>query len=235
MTLRDRLLNAVKESVESTYDMINSNTVDPNQMGISTSAPGEFAPEEITDKQNLVNQGSMSNDNDYNKDECGCEVVAATVEITGNEEDQENNLLKISEPEEIVGPKEEDDVLEMHKRVHGIHFGESRFAKIVERALSESEYGAPLSYVPDTRINSSDVLREIKAKLKDDEDKAKVSINKNVDTEDNKTTIYTINQVEHDKLPKEITVENVVLKLDDKLNNYVVKDTKENYPVKQDN
>ena len=119
--------------------------------------------------------------------------------------------------------------------MHGIKFGESRFAKIVERALTESEYGAPLSYVPDTRINASDVLRELKAQLKDDEDKAKVSINKNVDAEDNKTTIYTVNQVEHNKLPKSITVENVDLVLDDKLNNYTVKDVKKTYPVKQDN
>ena len=237
MALRDRLLNVVKESVESTYDMISANSVDPNQMGMATSAPGEFSEDEITDKQNLVNQGSMSNDNDYNKDNCDCELVTATIEIAGPENAEEDDLLNISEPTgapEVEEP-EEENVLQMTKRSNLFNFGESRFAKIVQRALTESEYGAPLSYVPDTRINASDVLRELKAKLKDDEDKAKVSINKNVDAEDNKTTIYTVNQVEHSKLPKEITVENVVLKLDSKLNNYTVKDTKETYPTKQDN
>lgn len=233
MALRDRLLNAVKESVESTYDMINTNSVNPDEMGMATSAPGEFSAEEITDKQNLVNQGSMSNDNDYDKDDCDCEIIAATVEIDGEENKAKDDLLNISEPVEEI--PEEDNVLEMRKKINGFKFGESRFSKIVQKALNESEYGAPLSYVPDTRINASDVLRELKAQLKDDEDKAKVSINKNVDAEDNKTTVYTVNQVEHSKLPKSITVENVDLVLDDKLNNYIVKDVKKTYPVKQDN
>lgn len=229
MTFRDRLVKAVKEAVESSKEMIDTNVTDMDSMGMANVAPGEFAQEEITDKNNLVNQGSMSNDTDFNKEDCSCDAAVAVTSISVEEEPE--NLLKISEPSE----EKPEDVLEMHKRHHDFHFGESRFAKIVERALNESEYGAPLSYVPDTRINSSDVLRELKSQLKDEEDKAKVSINQNVDAENNKSTIYTINQVEHSKLPKELTVENVVLELDDKLNNYTVKKLKKDYPVKQDN
>lgn len=231
MTFRDRLVKAVKEAVESSKEMIDTNVTSMDSMGMANVTPGEFAQEEITDKNNLVNQGSMSNDTEFNKEDCGCE---GSVEITAvSVEEEPESLLKISEPG--AEKPEEDDVLEMHKRHHDFHFGESRFAKMVERVLNESEYGAPLSYVPDTRINASDVLRELKAQLKDDEDKAKVSINKNVDAEDNKTTIYTVNQIEHSKLPKSLTVENVELVLDSKLNNYTVKEMKKNYPVKQDN
>ena len=67
MTFRDRLVKAVKEAVESSKEMIDTNVTDMDSMGMANVAPGEFAQEEITDKNNLVNQGSMSNDTDFNR------------------------------------------------------------------------------------------------------------------------------------------------------------------------
>ena len=73
MNLRERLTkvaeDAIKEGVESSKDIISNNVVSSfEDMGMANVEPGEFAQGEITDKQNLVNQGSMSNDTDFNKE-----------------------------------------------------------------------------------------------------------------------------------------------------------------------
>ena len=138
MNLRERLTKiaeaAVKEGVESSKDIINSNIVASfEDMGMANVQPGEFAQGEITDKQNLVNKGDMANDTDFNKED-ECPVKAAVDAAT----DMLDDLVDISAPDtdatlEIVKTTGEEhgedcDCPECeHKHHHPHHgpFGES--------------------------------------------------------------------------------------------------------------
>lgn len=142
MNLRERLSKiaeaAIKEGVESSKDIISDNVVPSfEDMGMANVAPGEFAQGEITDKENLVNKGDMSNDTDFNKEDA-CPVEKALDAA----EDMLDDLVDISAPKadatlEIVkttdcdehGPDCDCPECE-HKHHHG-PFGES--------ALNEDE------------------------------------------------------------------------------------------------
>lgn len=98
MNLRERLSKiaeaAIKEGVESSKDIISDNVVPSfEDMGMANVAPGEFAQGEITDKENLVNKGDMSNDTDFNKEDA-CPVEKALDAA----EDMLSDLVDISAP-----------------------------------------------------------------------------------------------------------------------------------------
>ena len=137
MNLRERLTKiaevAIKEGVESSKDIINSNIVPSfEDMGMANVQPGEFAQGEITDKQNLVNKGDMANDTDFNK-EGECPINAAIDAVA----DMLDDLVDISAPDtdatlEIVkttGEKhgEDHNCPECEHKHHPHHgsFGES--------------------------------------------------------------------------------------------------------------
>ena len=135
MKLKDRLLAVAKaslnEGVESTKTIIADNIVPSfEDMGMANVAPGEFAQGEITDKENLVNKGDMSNDTDFNKDgECPIEkavdaakdMLGDLVDISAPKADATLEIIKTEGPEH--GP--DCDCPECcHKHHHG-PFGES--------------------------------------------------------------------------------------------------------------
>ena len=84
MSLKDQLFEAakpflMKEGLDSSKEMIASNAASFDEMGMANSNPGEFAPEEITDQENLVNVAKMSNDNNFNQDDSATEVSVSVI------------------------------------------------------------------------------------------------------------------------------------------------------------
>lgn len=136
MNLRERLTKvaeaALKEGVESSKDIISDNIVPSfEDMGMANVAPGEFAQGEITDKQNLVNKGDMSNDTAFNKE--GEHPVEKALDAAT---DMLDDLVDISAPKanatlEIVKTSgcedhgEDCDCPECHHKHHHGPFGEA--------------------------------------------------------------------------------------------------------------
>lgn len=82
MSLKEELLNAakpflMKEGLESSKEIIATNSTSFDEMGMANSKPGEFSQEEITDPENLINVSKMSNDNDFNADAEESETVVS--------------------------------------------------------------------------------------------------------------------------------------------------------------
>ena len=82
MSLKEELLTAVKpflmkEGLESSKEIIATNSTSFDEMGMANSKPGEFSQEEITDPENLVNVSKMSNDNNFNADSENSETVVS--------------------------------------------------------------------------------------------------------------------------------------------------------------
>lgn len=86
MSLKEELLNAakpflMKEGLESSKEIIATNSTSFDEMGMANSKPGEFAPEEITDPENLVNVSKMANDNNFNTEAEESETVVSILGI----------------------------------------------------------------------------------------------------------------------------------------------------------
>ena len=233
MKLRDRLLTAAKaslgEGVESSKAIIADNIVPSfEDMGMANVAPGEFSNEEITDSENLVNKGSMSNDTDFNKEDCCTNPIEKAAEVV---DDVLSDMVDISVPTanktlEIVKtsgdihPEDCDCPKCMHKHMHRNEFGESLLAKIIdeklnhktcEQYLKESDYAGPRDWNPDTRINASDVLNAIKQEVGDGSEGVHVV----KDLDERKDPIYRVTQIDEKKLPKTLKIETIELKYED--------------------
>jgi hypothetical protein len=234
--LRDRLIEAVKLSLnecgDSSKEMIANNIVRFEQTGMANAAnPGEFAPEEITDVKNLENTASMANDTDFNKDD-NCDHCDMVNDLEKSIEDLTSDLINISVKDE---EQEEKPMMEssfrknLTRTLTESNFGEeeSSFVKSIKKNLLESDYAAPLKYVPDTRINAADVLNALKANIGDGSEALHITCE--LDEEGNK--IFSVSQIDKDKLPKEIDVENVTLKLGDE--GYSIEKTVSDFPVKK--
>ena len=70
MNLREHLqaaaTKALKEGTDSSKEILAQNIIGSfDNMGMANANPGEFAQEEITDKENLANVAAMSNDTDF--------------------------------------------------------------------------------------------------------------------------------------------------------------------------
>lgn len=94
MSLKEELLNAakpflMKEGLESSKEIIATNSTSFDEMGMANSKPGEFSQEEITDPENLVNVSKMANDNNFNAESSESETV---VSILGIDDDTIKDL-----------------------------------------------------------------------------------------------------------------------------------------------
>ncbi len=87
MSLKEELLNAakpflMKEGIDSSKEIIATNTTSFDELGMANSKPGEFSQEEITDPENLVNVSKMANDNNFSGENEGeSETVVSIVGI----------------------------------------------------------------------------------------------------------------------------------------------------------
>lgn len=132
MNLRDQLLEAakpyLKEGLDSSKEIIANNSTSFDEMGMASANPGEFAPEEITDQENLVNVAKMSNDNDFNQ-EASAEV---SVSVIGAEIPDATDAL-----EDLINLGAEGcDHEECEQHEHHHSFGE-----MIESILREKDKG----------------------------------------------------------------------------------------------
>lgn len=243
MTLRERLtevfMKQLKEGHENSKDMIASNSTSFDEMGMAHTTPGEFAQEEITDRKNLENTGSMANDTDFEgkatveggSDECPACDIANEIDDTMNS--LASDIVDISVKEEPSAEDEEhhDDVDEEEdedeKRLMTIAHESVKGSLLnaFKKKLNESDYAGPLSFVPDTRLNASDVLNELKTKI--GEGSEGIHVDQDIDAEGNK--VWVVTQVDEDKLPATLDVVNVTLKKDG--NKYKVDGVAKDFPA----
>lgn len=241
MNFRERMIaaaqKALKESVDSSAEMIADNIVPSfENMGMATVKPGEFAQEEITDQENLINKANMSNDNNFNKDNCECnaacvadEMINNMLDISGRDDDDVETQIEITA---ITDDEDEDDHYGHH---HHDEFGESVMAKALKKALNgktieqylveATDYAGPLDFIPDTRINVSDVLQTLKNEI--GEGSEGIHVDQLYD--ERKNNCYKVSQVDKNKLPKNLVVANLKLKLDD--DTYKIDGKADNFPV----
>lgn len=216
MSLKEQLINAakpylMKEGLESSKEIIDTNSVDIESMGVATNAPGEFSQAEITDRENLVNTTKLSNDTDFNKEdkcpECDCEVE---VSVTKVEEPSRDEVLA-----DLVNLGKDED--KEHRHEHLMKAFESILMNnTFSKDLKESDYAGNLSYNPDKRLNASDILNAVKNAVKPELAPA-LSVVKNVDA--NEEPSYAIQNIDEKDLPEKLEIDTntdkkVVLKKD---------------------
>lgn len=212
MSLREQLFEAAKpfmEGLESSKEIIATNSASFDEMGMANNNPGEFSDNEITDKDNLVNVGKLSNDTDFEGKadcECDCEegddVLSELIKLGNDDDDEEVANIEITK---IIG--------------------ESKLAQELLKALKESDYAGPLDFVPDTRVNASDVLNAVKAEV--GQAAAGAHVEKEVDT--NQNPHYVISQIDEKELPDTIQINTTVLKRDG--NVYTPSEIAKEYPL----
>lgn len=152
-TLRERLtevfMKQLKESHENSKDMIASNSTSFDEMGMAHTTPGEFAQEEITDRKNLENTGSMANDTDFegkatvnSGSECPACDIADKIDDTMNSlaSDIVDISVKDDETEENSEDSEEDEdekrlMTLAHESVKG------SLLDIFKKKLNEDRFG----------------------------------------------------------------------------------------------
>ena len=231
MSFRKRLIaaaqKAIKESVDSSAEMITDNIVPSfDDMGMATVKPGEFAQEEITDQENLINKANMSNDNDFNKDCDNITDVANKIV---------DNMLDISDPEadiEITTVMNDEECPECHNHHR---FGESVIGKALEKALNgktfeqylkeATDFTGPKDWNPDMRISVSDVLNTLKNEI--GEGSEGIHIDQLYDKQ--KNNCYKVSQIDKNKLPKTLTVSNVKLTLNG--DTYEIDSKSKDFPI----
>lgn len=215
----------------SSKEMIANNEVNPNTMGFANSVPGEFAPEEITDKSNLENTGIMANDRNTDvKPDVSVTMVVTKDEGEDNHSDHchtvdsilpeiEKEMIDISA--EI--PEEENDINESLKEAvtsdsirnefSHLFTSTSEVAKTFREALEKptNDYAGPLDFTPDTRINVSDVLNVLKKEIGEGSE----GIHVDAEVASSGKNVYKVSQVDKDLLPKKIHVLKQVLELKD--------------------
>jgi hypothetical protein len=210
MSLREQLFEAAKpfmEGLESSKEIIATNSASFDEMGMANNNPGEFSDNEITDKDNLVNVGKLSNDTDFEgKVDCDCEegndVLSELIKLGDDDDDEEVANIEITK---IIG--------------------ESKLAQELLKALKESDYAGPLDFVPDTRVNASDVLNAVKAEV--GQAAAGAHVEKEVDA--NQNPHYVISQIDEKELPDTIQINTTVLKREG--NVYTPSEIAKEYPL----
>lgn len=224
----------------SSKEMIANNIANPDTMGFANSAPGEFAPEEITDKSNLENTGKMANDQnvdvkpdvsvtmvvtkDEGEDKHHCchhlgvdsmlpEIEREMVDISAEIPEEENGL-----DESLKEAVTSDSIKNEFSR---LFTSTSEVAKTFREALEKpaNDYAGPLDFTPDTRINVSDVLNVLKKEIGEGSE----GIHVDAEVASSGKNVYKVSQVDKDLLPKKIHVLKQVLELKD--GSYVPVDT----------
>lgn len=226
MSLKDQLFEAakpfLKEGIESSKEIIANNSTSFDEMGMANSNPGEFAPEEITDQENLVNTAKMSNDTDFSNkvnDENGVEI-SAEIEVIKPLEDLVNlgngEMHDCDDEKDCCKHRHCDHSLEDHIKFHKIADMLESARDEYLKSLKESDYAGNLSYNPDKRLNASDVLNAVKNAV-DSELAAKLSVVKNIDA--NEEPSYAIQNIDEKDLPTTLEIDTntdkkIVLKKD---------------------
>ena len=243
MNLREHLqaaaTKALKEGTDSSKEILAQNIIGSfDNMGMANANPGEFAQEEITDKENLANVAAMSNDTDFEGKTENPQAGGIDKAIDAAEE-----LMK-----DVVDISADKHCPECHKHhphphdeeaeLHILEFGESYMGKIIDKvlngktceqflmSLTESNYAGPLDFVPDLRINVSDVITTLKHEIGDGSE----SLHVDQVYDDQHNNAYKVSQVDEKLLPKKIQVENILLELDDN-NVYKVNKISNTYPL----
>lgn len=98
-------------------------------------------------------------------------------------------------------------------------------SKKEECAMKESQYANNRDFVPQTGINASDVLNALKKELGDGSEA--LHVDEVADSENPKS--YRISMIDTKKLPKNLHVENVILKLDG--DTYSMEKLADEYPI----
>lgn len=241
-TLKERLtevfVKQLKEGHENSKDMIASNSTSFDEMGMSHTAPGEFAQEEITDHSNLENTGSMANDTEFSgkADACcdgeKCDAVCAVAsKIDDTMNDLASDIVDISVKDdeiEIDDDEEEEDEDEKRLMTMAHESVEGSLKKAFEGMLKESngdDYAGPQDFVPDSRLNASAVLNALKKEI--GEGSEGIHVDQDQNEKDEK--VWVVSQIDEKKLPEKLEVINVTLKKDG--NTYKVDGMKKDFPA----
>ena len=243
MSLEEKLTaamqKALNEGLESSQDMIQSNAAQSfDDMGMASTNPGEFSPEEITNKENLVNAACMSNDTDFEGKATNQPNNSNDNSLLGAVNNIMNDLVDISADSHC------DDENCKENELHILEFGESSVSKIIDKILGgktcidylrenvtkkvlaeSSNYAGPLDFVPDTRISVSDVVKALKNKIGEGSE----AIHVDQVYDEQKNNAYKVSQIDKNKLPKKIQVENVLLELDN--DTYKVNKVSDSFPL----
>ena len=287
MTLEKRLFDAamsvLSEGTDSSKEMIANNVIASfDEMGMANVNPGEFAPEEITDKANLTNTAEMSNDTDFEGKASNIDKAPDIIDAVKDLADDMVNISVDNEECEHCHPRDEE------KELHILEFGESYLGRYVDellggktceeylqalnesgekekkytykrsasgeyeirgedgkiasvcdteeeaeewikehnKFLAESNYAGPLDFVPDLRINISDVIETLKREI----GKGSEGIHVDQVYDNQHNNAYKVSQVDEKLLPKKIQVEKVLLELGDN-NIYYVNKPSDTYPM----
>ena len=220
MNLKQALTETAKtflEGIESSKEIIADNSTSFDEMGMANANPGEFAPEEITDQENLVNTAKMANDNDFGTDSAETEISVVSITDAPLAADNElEDLVNLGDEECCDHDEECEHKLRRHPEYHHMSDVIESILKEKGNKLFESDYAGNLAYNPDKRLNASDVLNAVKNAV-DPELAAKLSVVKNVDA--NEEPSYAIQNAEEKDLPATLEIdtntdEKVVLKKD---------------------
>lgn len=101
----------------------------------------------------------------------------------------------------------------------------ANMTKKQECAMTESQYANNRDFVPQTGINASDVLNALKKELGDGSEA--LHVDEVADSENPKS--YRVSMIDTKKLPKNLHVENLMLKLDG--DTYSIEKLADEYPV----
>ena len=131
MSLREQLIKAgisvLSEGVDSSKEMLANNIISSfDDMGMANTNPGEFSSEEITDKNNLTNVASMSNDTDFEGKVNNTDDVSGVLNAV---HDLANDMVNISV--DMKNPEECDE----EKELHILEFGESYLGRYIDKIL----------------------------------------------------------------------------------------------------
>ena len=142
MKLTEQLFEAAKpflckEGLESSKEIIATNSVPFSDMGMANTKPGEFAPEEITDPENLVNTAKMSNDNDFGNDE-DADFLTAIFSVSTTPNNCEHEIHELAD---LIDLGKEDAEKHIHHHEHHDHEHEESpiFTNIIESILRRKD------------------------------------------------------------------------------------------------
>lgn len=154
-TLRERLtevfVKELKESHENSKEMIASNSTSFDEMGMANTAPGEFAQEEITDRKNLENTGSMANDTDFEgklscEDGSECPACDMADKIDDTMDSLASDIIDISvkddeEDDEFFDDDDEEDEDEKRLMTLAHESVKGSLLNIFKKKLNEDRFG----------------------------------------------------------------------------------------------
>lgn len=149
-SLRERLTEvftkSLKESQDSSKEMIADNVTSFENMGMAHTTPGEFSQEEITDVKNLENTGHMANDTDFEgKVKCDDENCTCNHNIDDVVNDLASDIVDIS----VKTDDDEDQVIKDEKMLMQIAHEsvDTSLMSMFKKKLTEAESSEYIVYM----------------------------------------------------------------------------------------